>query len=119
SSMMMNFAALNGGSASDVSSFNLLFDAISSASTSLSVPLLAGLLLLFPKSYFTDAGRHVPADRHPFSQLFLRGYLVSLGALGLIVALYTLVRAAPIIQVTPLYAYMELLKDIYYLVGIV
>ncbi|TMB86686.1 MAG: hypothetical protein E6J44_06090 [Chloroflexi bacterium] len=48
STMMMNFAALSVGSASDVSSFYLLFDAISSASTALSVPLLAALLLLFP-----------------------------------------------------------------------
>ncbi|MFL5657203.1 MAG: sensor histidine kinase [Ktedonobacteraceae bacterium] len=118
SSMMMNFAALSVGSASDVSSFYLLFDAISSASTALSVPLLAALLLLFPKSYFSNAGRHVPGGQHSRSLLFLRGYLLCLGALGLIVTLYTLVRAAPIVQDTSLYAYMELLKDIYYLVGI-
>src|SRR5207247_9416276 len=70
SGMMMNFAALSGDSASDVSSFHLLFDAISSASTALSVPLLAALLLLFPKSYFSGAGRHVPGDQRSPSLLF-------------------------------------------------
>ena len=119
SGMMMNFAALSGDSASDVSSFHLLFDAISSASTALSVPLLAALLLLFPKSYFSGAGRHVPGDQRSPSLLFLRGYLVCLVSLGLVVTLYTLVRAAPIVQGTWLYEYMKILKDIYYLVGIV
>ncbi len=119
STMMMNFAALTSGSASDASSFYLLFDAISSASTALAVPLLAALLLLFPKSYFSDARRHVPGDQHSRSLLFLRGYLVFLWTLGLVVTLYTLVRSVPIVQDSSLSNYLELLKAIYYLVGIV
>src|SRR5437016_7748243 len=118
SSMMLNFAALTSGSASDASSFYLLFEAISSASTALAVPLLATLLLLFPKSYFSDARRHVPGDQHSRSLLFLRGYLVFLWTLGLVVTLYGLVYSVPIVQNSSLSNYLELLKDFYYLVGI-
>src|SRR5947209_13565866 len=49
--MMLTFAALSGNSGGAVGSPSL-FDTISGASTALSVPLLAVLLLLFPRSYF-------------------------------------------------------------------